>query len=116
MVMARYVGNADPQNGNEVVALTGRPKILKGGVGRATKQEINNLRGAGLLIEIVRDVTEPLGHSHGAMTHEHTLDFDGESVPDLEDLADDHDLDVEGTGAQDNVLKGDLVEALKSIH
>lgn len=116
MVMVRYVGNADPQNGNELISLPDRPKIAKGGAGRATKQEIVNLRRAGLLIEIVRDVAEPLGHSHGAVTHEHTLDFDGESVTDLEDLVDDHNLDVEGTGTQGNILKGDLIEALKSIH
>lgn len=40
--------------------------------------------------------------------------YDDLTVPELQDLADERGLQVEGTGADGNVLKGDLVAALEA--
>jgi hypothetical protein len=61
--------------------------------------------------------TPASGHSHGDVTHDHDTDFDTMSPRDLMALSADHGIeDIEGSGAKGQVLKGDVVRELETIH
>ena len=48
--------------------------------------------------------------------NDHDLDFAAMSPEELHILAEDHELEVDGTGANGNVLKKDLIAALEAAH
>ncbi len=120
MVKIKYVGNADHRNTASEIALKGRPPIPIGGVGSVTKDELENLRGAGLIVEVVTsetDLDEPLPHVHDdGVSHAHALNFDDMSGATIDAIFDDHSVEAKGTGAQGKVLNSDLAKALKSVH
>lgn len=114
----RYTGNSDPRNGNERITLDGRPDINVGGIGQITVKEFNVLSGRGLLFDVLtkQELSAPATHSHGDLAHDHPLDFKSVPATELEKLADEHDLDVTGTGAGGNIVKKDLEDALAAAH
>lgn len=118
LIDVRYTGNADPRNGNESITLDGRPSISKGGIGKVTAREFNVLTTRGLMLEVLTsaDVAAPTTHSHGDLAHAHPMSFTDTPATDLQDLADEHDLDVQGTGAGGKVIKKDLEDALAAAH
>ncbi len=54
----KYVGNANKSNGTTSITRNGGASIPIGGKGELTETEINNVRTAGLLIEVGKEVKE----------------------------------------------------------
>jgi hypothetical protein len=54
----KYVGNASKSNGNTSITRSGGASIPIGGKGELNETEINNVRTAGLLIEVGKEVKE----------------------------------------------------------
>ena len=59
----KYVGNASSSNGTTSISRKGGASIPIGERGELTETEINNVRTAGLLIDVGKEVKEPAGDS-----------------------------------------------------
>lgn len=124
MLKVKYTGNSDPRSGSGAInGLPGRSDIQMGEIGEVTEQEYSTLVSAGLLLDIMSDkdvkaeLTAPATHDHGGgLVHVHSRDFSSMTQDNLQGLADQHGMDVKGTGKDGAVTKKDLEDALVAAH
>lgn len=91
-ITVRYTSNQDNRKSTKAIWLDGRPDIVMGDIGEVTEPEYQRLVGLGHVLEVV--------------------DVDNMKQEELQEIADQRGLVVEGSGKGGNVTKKDLVNAI----